>query len=75
MIININLSQVVATSDLCDKVFDALHVAAKGRKCRIVVHQCEFIAEVTRPNFNLAVDFIVFAIDGQVTQSIVEVCY
>lgn len=65
--------QVVAPSELCDKISDALHVAAKEKKCQIVVHQCEFIAEVLKPKSNLAVDFIIFVIDGQTTQSINEV--
>ncbi|XP_015111485.1 uncharacterized protein LOC107037440 [Diachasma alloeum] len=64
---------VVASSDLCEKISESLHSVAKERKCRLVVHQCESVSQVVKARTNLAVDFIVFAIDGQVTHSISEV--
>ncbi|XP_011308707.1 uncharacterized protein [Fopius arisanus] len=64
---------VVASSEICEKITDSLHLAAKNRKCRLVVHQCEAVSQVVKSRTNLAVDFIVFAIDGQVTHSISEV--
>lgn len=63
----------MASSELCEKITSALHHAAREIKCRIVVHQCEFIAEVLRLKPELGVDFIIFAIDGRVNQSVAEV--
>ncbi|OAD58725.1 hypothetical protein WN48_10413, partial [Eufriesea mexicana] len=64
---------IIGQAELCHKVSEGLHESAKGRKWHIVVHQCEFVTEITQLNISLNVDFIIFAFDWRTTQSLSEV--
>lgn len=63
----------MATSELCEKIASTLRQAALANNTQIVVHQCEFIAEVARRDPDLAIDFIVFANEGELNHRIAEV--
>ncbi|XP_011506362.1 PREDICTED: uncharacterized protein LOC105368907 [Ceratosolen solmsi marchali] len=64
---------IVATGQLCDKIFEALETTSKIRKYRIAVHKCECIYDILRSKPDLQIDFIIFAFDGRISQRVNEV--
>ncbi|XP_043259410.1 uncharacterized protein LOC122401387 [Colletes gigas] len=63
---------IIGTADLCEKVSEALHQCAKGKKWNIAVHKCESISEITRFKINFSIDYIILVNDWT-TQSLSEV--
>ncbi|XP_017891179.1 uncharacterized protein LOC108631617 isoform X2 [Ceratina calcarata] len=64
---------VTGPIELCRKVSEELQESAKERKWRIVVHQCETVADVIKSKLNIGVDFIVFVFDWRISQTLSDV--
>lgn len=64
---------VVAEAELCYKISEGLHRSAKELQWNINVHQCEFVADIIKQTPNLGVDFVIFAVDSRLTQSLSDV--
>lgn len=64
---------VVGPADLCQNIGKGLHQGASQRNLCITVHQCESIPQITKPNLDLGIDFVIFAFDWRTTQSLAEV--
>ncbi|XP_058803273.1 uncharacterized protein LOC131671100 [Phymastichus coffea] len=64
---------IVATGDLCDKVFAVIQNTIRDRNYRITIHKCESIADIIRVKPDLHVDFVIFAFDGRINHSVNEV--
>nr|XP_012135079.1 PREDICTED: guanine deaminase isoform X2 [Megachile rotundata] len=64
--------EIIGPAELCDKITEGLHQSAKARNWHISVHQCEILTQILELNFNLEVDFIIFAFDWGIAQSVSE---
>ncbi|XP_076760078.1 uncharacterized protein LOC143428819 isoform X1 [Xylocopa sonorina] len=64
---------VIGPAELCCKVSEELHKSAAKRKWHIVVHQCEFVTQITRSQLNIGIDFIIFVFDWRTSESFSEV--
>ena len=67
------LSQIVASGQLCDRVYEVVQKATRSRAYRIIAHKCESVADIVRVRQDLHVDFVVFAFDGRINHLINEV--
>ncbi|OXU29165.1 hypothetical protein TSAR_005667 [Trichomalopsis sarcophagae] len=64
---------IVATGQLCDKVFEVIQGSTRNRKYLIAVHKCESVSDILRSKPDLHVDFVVFAFDGRISHHVSEV--
>ncbi|XP_011629686.1 uncharacterized protein LOC105422128 [Pogonomyrmex barbatus] len=64
---------IVGSAELCDKISKGLHQSAKKRKWHICIHQCESIVDVIKAKLEISVDFIIFAFNLRILNTLSEI--
>lgn len=65
--------KIVASCELCDKIYELLQKSYHNRGYKISVHKCESIADVLRYKPDLHVDFVICAFDSRIRENVEEV--